>query len=412
APAPAQPEEPAPSDSEETPPPPPRGPEADAPPPHQALEHPEALAYFYEQLARVDRGEQTVVRVVHLGASMIGADDITSVLREKFQTRFGDGGAGLVLLQRYMRNYLHNWVKLEASGWESCYIGYLCKKDGFYGLGGATFFSNGGAKTELRTRKHELGDEASLVELWYLAQPGGGRITLTVDDADPVTIETRADALEDRYHKIDVARGPHTVEVKAAGHGQARAYGVVLETDGPGLVWDQFSWLGAFTKRMHGWDAAHVAGQITHRDPALVVFTFGGNDLRRVSNGKLTQAQYTAEFVEGVKNVMAGKPEASCLITSLTDRSRSLTYVIKPEHVEVIVEAQRETAKQAGCAFFDTYAAMGGGGALLRWMRQKPPLAAKDLKHLNHAGRVVVGGWMYDAILNGYAAHVKQLSAK
>ena len=46
-----------------------------------------------------------MVRVVHLGASMIGADDLPAILRAKFQTRFGDGGAGLVLLHRYMANY-------------------------------------------------------------------------------------------------------------------------------------------------------------------------------------------------------------------------------------------------------------------------------------------------------------------
>ena len=75
--------------------------------PHHPIEDPEALEYFFEQLAALDDGQDKVVRVEHLGASMIGMDDLPSIMRGKFQERFGDGGAGLVLLQRYMSNYIH-----------------------------------------------------------------------------------------------------------------------------------------------------------------------------------------------------------------------------------------------------------------------------------------------------------------
>ncbi|EDM77096.1 hypothetical protein PPSIR1_19674 [Plesiocystis pacifica SIR-1] len=376
--------------------------EGDVLTPHQAIEFPEALAPFLDALAAVDEGEQRLVRVVHMGASMIGADDLPSVLRERFQTRFGDGGAGLVLMDRYMNNYMHRWVKLEAEGWEHCYIAYKCLSDGHYGLGGTAFWSGSGATTTIRTRKHELGDEVSRFELWYLARPGGGRVELRVDEGEPVIVDTRAEAMEDRWHAIDVEQGAHSIRVRTVGHGNSRAYGVLLETDGPGVVWDQFSKLGVFTKRVLEWDAAHLAGQIRHRDPDLIVFTYGGNDLRRVANGKLTQAQYVEEYGAVVAHMRQGKPEAACLITSITDRGKSLNFDITPEHVETIVAGQREVARQAGCAFFDTYTAMGGGGSLKEWKKRSPPLAAPDLKHLNHRGRVLLGGWIYDAVIAAY----------
>ncbi len=380
--------------------------------PHQPLEFIETMAPFFDRLAVIDdaladggKPDKPIVRVVHLGASMIGNDDLPGILREKFQTRFGDGGAGLVLLQRYMPNYIHRWVKLNASGWDHCYIAYLCKKDGHYGLGGTTFWSTGGARTVIETRKHELGDEVSRFEFWYAEQPRGGKVSLRVDKEEPVVLETKADELADRYHEIDVEQGPHKIEVKAKGGGKTRAYGVVLETDGPGLVWDQFSMLGSFTKRLLGLDPDHIAGQIKHRDPDLIAFTYGGNDLRRVANKKLTGEEYKDEYVQVIERVRAGKPEAACLIIGITDRGKSLTFTILPEHVETIVEAQRAAAKQTGCAFFDTYKAMGGAGSLKKWLRKKPPLAAGDLKHLNHRGRIVFGGWVYDAIIAGYVAH-------
>lgn len=369
------------------------------------LENPGALNHFYDALTRLDDGEAEVVQVVHLGASMIGMDDLTSVLRGKFQTRFGDGGAGLVLLRRYMTNYLHRWVKLQAKRWDHCYIGYLCDKSGHYGLGGVTFFGKRGAETTITTRKHELGDEAAHFEVWYAAEPGGAKFSVQVDDGEATVIDTAADSLEDRWHAIDVEQGPHAITMRVQGNGRVRAYGMVLETRGPGIVWDQFSMLGAFTKRMHGWDTKHIAGQVAHRDPELVAFMYGGNDLRRVANGKLDQGTYAAEYLKGVNHVMAGKPSASCLIVGITDRGRSLKFEIRPKHVEVIVAAQRDVATQAGCAFFDTYTAMGGGGSLRKWKNMDPPLAAKDLKHLNHAGRERLGAWIYDAVMVGYINH-------
>ncbi len=373
--------------------------------PHQPLEFAENLDYFFDALAQVDDGEKRLVRVVHMGASMIGADDLPAVLRERFQTRFGDGGAGLVLMARYMPNYMHRWVVLEASGWDHCYLAYKCLPNGRYGIGGTAFWSGGGAQTTIRTRKKELGDEVSKFELWYEARPGGGKFEVKVDAEEPIEIDTRAEVVEDRYHEIDVDQGPHKIRVKARGHGKAKAYGVLLETDGPGIIWDQFSKLGVFTKKVLYWDADHLAGQIAHRDPDLIAFTYGGNDVRRVMLGKLDQDKYVQEYSEAIQRVRKGKPEASCLVIGMTDRGKSLEFQIEPQHVETIVAGQREAAKINGCAFFDTYTAMGGGGSLKRWMRMKPPLAAGDLKHLNHRGRVKFGGWLYDSIVAAYVAH-------
>jgi lysophospholipase L1-like esterase len=373
--------------------------------PEFELEFPENLTYFYDRLAEVDDGEKKVVTVVNLGASMIGLDGLPGVMRKHFQKRFGDGGAGLVLMQRYMPNYMHRSVKLTADGWDHCYIAFLCKKDGHYGLGGTTFWASTGASTTISTRKGELGDEVSRFELWYAADKGGGKVEMRVDSEDPVVISTSAEALEDRWHEIDVEQGPHKIRVRALGPGRVRTYGVLLENDGPGVVWDQFSMLGAFTKRMLGWNQEHIAAQIEHRDPELIVFTYGGNDSRRVALGTLTREEYAAEYTEAIRRVKAGKPEASCLIQGVHDRGKSLDYEIQGKDMQVLVEGQRDAAKASGCAFYDSYTAMGGAGSLEKWRKKSPPLAEPDMKHLNAAGREVLATWTYEAIIAGYVKH-------
>jgi lysophospholipase L1-like esterase len=187
-----------------------------------------------------------------------------------------------------------------------------------------------------------------------------------------------------------------------------RAYGVVLERDGPGVVYDAVSMIGAYTGRLRAWNDAHMAAQLAHRDPDLLVMTYGGNDLRRVVANGLTTTAYEAEYDEVLDKVRSGKPDVPCLITSVIDHGRSGQQRVEPRHVEVIVAAQRSVAARHGCAFFDTYAAMGGGGSIHRWRNAKPRLAEPDLKHLNARGHDLMGENIYRALMAGYVAYRRE----
>src|SRR5690606_24280471 len=129
-----------------------------------------------------------------------------------------------------------------------------------------------------------------------------------------------------------------------------------------------------------------IKAQIGHRDPALIVFTYGGNDLPRIGAGSLAEDGGVREACAVSEPGRAGKPEASCLVTRVIDHARAGTYTVKPEHVEIMVGAQRRVASEQGCAFFDTWAAMGGPHSIHDWLKLNPRLAEPDLKHLNRRG--------------------------
>ncbi len=400
------------------PPGPPRLPEYQAKPgdeiePHQAIEDPSgrALRHFQTALMQLDSGASPdKVRVLHLGDSTLGVDGIPHAVRTRMQARFGDGGPGLVLLKRYSLSYKPASVALRGGDdWTHCYIAYKCRGDGRYGLGGLIVSSAGGAKTTIASLPDAAtGTEFSQVELWYAASDAGGSISLEIDGELAKSIDTGVPGqleLEDRWATVAVEPGAHTLEVRATGGGKARIYGVVLEHERPGVVWDATSMIGAFTKRLLAWDPDHIAAQIAHRDPDLIVFTYGGNDLRRVVAGTLDEDGYVAEAGAVIDLVRAGKPEASCMVTAVTDHGRSGTYDVDPEHVEIMVGAQRRLAFEKGCAFFDSWTAMGGPDSLRRWLKQSPRLAEPDLKHLNHRGRELMGQWIHEALLADYVAY-------
>lgn len=377
----------------------------------RVAEHPisdptDSLQGFYRALTRTEAGEAgAITRVTHMGDSSIGMDQLPHYLRRRFQDRFGDGGTGFVLVQPHSTSYRNNTVHLRARRpWMFCYMIFRCFEDGHYGLGGVATIGSRGARTVIETREDEdYGSSASHLELWYATQRRGGRLGLRVDADEEILLDTRADEIEDRFHRMDLVPGPHRVRVRHAGGGRARAYGVVLETDGPGVVWDTLSMIGAFTRRLLEYDEEHFRGQLAARGSDLVVLGYGGNDLRRHVGRGVGIEEFQEETREVLSRVRAALPEAGCLLTGIIEHEMSGRSRIWPRHVQAVVDAQRAAAHEAGCAFFDVYSAMGGAGSYRRWMRQGR--AARDLKHLSPAGRRVVAGWIYDALVSGYIAH-------
>jgi lysophospholipase L1-like esterase len=375
----------------------------------QPIEDPKgSMRAFYEALGRTDSDTPgALTRVVHMGDSSIGLDGLPHAIRSRMQDRFGDGGAGFVLLDRYSKNYKNKAAAIRSAvGWDVCYIAYLCKKDGHYGLGGHVFRGRRGASSTISTLKEGgYGTDVSRFEVWYAAQPGGSELAVRVDGGEPKIIDTAADALEDRWEELDVEPGAHSITVESRGSGFLRAYGVVLETDGPGVVWDSLSMIGAFTKRLHGYDPTHIAVQIAHRDPHLLVLNYGGNDLRRIVTKAVTGEEYVEELRKVLSTLRTGKPSMSCLVVGVIDHGRSGSQTVEARHVDTMIEAQRKAAHAEGCAFFDTVAAMGGPGSLAKWRKRSPPLAEPDLKHLNHRGRELMGELLFKALVAGFESH-------
>ncbi len=222
-----------------------------------------------------------------------------------------------------------------------------------------------------------------------------------VDDGERTVLETRGDEQSDDWHVVEVPDGPHELDLRTIGGGESRLYGMVLEREGPGVVYDSLGMVGARARRMLGYDPAHFARQHAHRGTNLIVLGFGGND----ADDPHTPEQFERDFRRVARMVRRARPEAACLLVAPLDQAvRDERGVISTiEQVPVIVEAERRAASAEGCAFFDTYAAMGGEGSMRRWFRSTPRLAFGDYRHATPAGYTVIGNMIYKALLKGFA---------
>lgn len=368
------------------------------------LQLPSASAFdpFYEALWRTEKRESgAITRVMHMGDSSIGLDQFPHMLRGHFGRRFGNAGAGFVLMQPHSDNYRNALTGLRVRHpWDFCFIIRRCREDGHYGLGGVSFRNRGLSESEIRMRNNGPGSRADRFELWYAAQPGGGRLAVQIDGNAPVLLDTNAETLEDRWHTISLPRGKHSFRVKAAGGGPVRVYGAVIEDRGPGVVWDTLSMIGAFMRRLLGYDADHFGRQIDHRRPDMLVLNYGGNDMRRIAMARLSFPSFQGEIEAVIGLLRKHQPTLPCLLVGVNDRRRSGQQTIDDWLMHRTVETQRTAALAQGCGYFDTYRAMGGHGSFERWLRRGQ--ISHDGTHLTFDGRQIIARLLYSELMAGY----------
>lgn len=351
-----------------------------------------------------------ITRIAHYGDSTIAMDDITSTVRRRLQARFGDAGHGFMLGAKSYQPYGHrDIVHKESSGWNINPIINGGLKDGRYGYGGVHIRSSGGDWSSFGTvDTGSVGTAVSSFEIFYLAHPRGGNFTVQVDGGDKKSVSTAAEALEDRWLRIDVPDGPHEIKVRAAGGGQLRWYGIALERNVPGVVYDSLGIVGARAARLLNADKDHLAGQLKHRDLSLLVLQFGGNE---AVDRKMSMKWYRENLTQVLQHVRSGIPDVPCLFLAPLDqgerdeRGRVRTIPIVPKMVEV----QREVALEQGCGYWNTFAAMGGHGSMARWYNSKPRLAWGDFAHATPAGYKVIGNMFYKALLAEFDDYLKRV---
>ncbi|HEU4410235.1 MAG TPA: GDSL-type esterase/lipase family protein [Polyangiaceae bacterium] len=395
------------------PPPPPPAPaaarDAGAPargePPPPAFDDPtgRALDPFYEALGRVEAGAPGArARVLYYGDSIVAADWVTSTLRRKLQRRFGDAGHGFVLLANAWAGYSHRHVDRFASeGWRVSRVVGPFAEDGLYGLGGVSFVAEGaGVLAQVGTADAgEIGRAVSRFVVTYVEQPNGGDLALRVDKGEPQIVSTRGPEPAAKAVAVEAPDGPHRLEVRSAGRGRVRVFGVDLERDAPGVIVDALGIVGCRLRFLDKSDDAHWGRELARRAPALVAFAYGANESEDGSAYPMDDYERTARAVYA--QARAAVPGAACLIVGPLDRAdkEGERYVTR-KVILSMNEIQRKLAAELGCAFFDTFRQMGGKGSMGRWIQRG--LGSPDLVHPTDPGAQIIGTWLYDALLAGY----------
>lgn len=369
-----------------------------------------ALDSFYASLSRTDaHAPGAITRITHYGDSPITNDGITGTVRRLMQTRFGDAGHGFILVDRPWAWYGHDAITFApGGGWDADAFMNPKTRDGEFGLGGVSFRATGPGKYTRfgPASQGETGKNFSRMDVYYLQQPGGGQFSVDVNDRDAQVVSTSSDTTRSGFFEVKAQQsGANSFDIKSVG-GEVRLFGAVLENDGPGVVYDSLGVNGAYAGLLvSSMNQAHWIEQLQHRKPNLVVINYGTNESQYATPEQLER--YDKDLREVVRRVREALPGISILIVSPMDRGQMAPggKIITKPSIPMIVDLQRRVALATNCAFFNTYAAMGGDGTMAKWAAMPKRLVRSDLTHPTAEGAEIVGRLIYEALFDGYTKY-------
>jgi len=368
------------------------------------IENPDghALDVFFERLLRTERGDVgAVTRILHYGDSIIASDYISGSVRRRLQTRFGDAGHGFILIANPWEWYFHNDVDHGSEGeWAASRLAGPFAPDGRYGLGGVSFTSYGGGASWFGTaRRGDFGRNVGRFDLFYLEQPGGGNLELTLSGHAPERLTTRGSEKVSRVHSVRVDDGEAKLTVRATGGGPVRLFGVALERERAGVVYDALGSHAAMAVYWQRQDREHWREQMALRDPALVVLQYGTNESDLWRLDRQEYERNLAALVDELHEV-AG---ASILVVAPLDRAEARGGRLATKRVIFdLVAIQRRVSLSHGAAFWSAFDAMGGEGSMARWVRAKPQLGGGDLTHPTPLGADELGAMLAEALIGAF----------
>jgi lysophospholipase L1-like esterase len=420
-----------------------------------------ALANFFRGLANLespaaDTVELPVVHIIHFGDSHVASDYWAGELREKLQARFGDGGPGFVLPGRPWASIRYAEAKsLDGEYWRTDGL-RPGEDDGVVGLGGMSL------ESFRETNPASVLASFTQFEVLAATSPGSECLSVQVDDDDfhdltphteqvipplpapnslvpepsskflgggaadpldppapPVAAQRRRKRrkpnppvppwkpwpagapldLLDLVNSAPLAAGSHKVSVRSSCGSNARLLGVELFSGFKGIVYDTDGVNGAHLADVERPLPALRRALLQQSHPALIIVSYGTND---IGTKDFTASGFEESAFQILSKLKADVGDASILVTGPTDRGspRRRTRAFIQAAQADLQPALRRAALRAGCAYWDQQAAMGGPGAMTRWVRAG--LASYDYIHFSGLGYKKLADMLYDQLMTEY----------
>ena len=344
------------------------------------IENASALAPFLASLAEGDP-----IHILDYGDSHTASDDWANAMRTELQSRFGDGGPGFIQAGHPYRGYRRfDATGANTPGWKT--EGTMALRgDANQGLSGISISTQAAGQTVSLTAS------GAALEIFYLQQPGGGQLELTIDGQSAGSFTTDGD-LGPGHSEYTLEPGRHDLKLRTLNFAPVRLFGWALDAspeNGKGVTVETLGINGAQANVLLEWNERIWSDELNQRNPALVILEYGTNE----ANSRLwTADQYRADLTAVIERIRHSAPAVSILMIGPPDCGRFKPLL----HLDAVVAMQRDLARKLNVAFWDWRLHMGGPGIVKRWVTAG--LAQADYIHMTSEGYRMLGKMVVDAI--------------
>ncbi|HYO73920.1 MAG TPA: GDSL-type esterase/lipase family protein [Archangium sp.] len=356
-----------------------------------------ALSPFFESLdALSSRGASSPTVISAFGNSLIAGDRIVDVIREELGATFGDGGRGVLAVDRLADNGPRVRAGFARGGWEPRTLGELRRAELPFGSTGVYHR----ASAPRASSRFAL-DREPRGTVWWLDVPRAGQLSVHADGKELARTEPQGSG-QAQGLSFDIPEGARHLEVVAEGRG-AVVLGVVLQHQRPGIVLDTLGVPSADANLFLRAREDVFRAQLAERSPRLLLFILGGNEAKRLEWGRSNLAEVEEGLRTFVRRSRAAAPGSACLVVGPIDAVRGGNgpkKLAQRPYLDEVIRIERQIALAEGCAFFDIFSAMGGSGSLARFVQAG--LVHEDLVHPRGHGLDILGQLITDALLRSW----------
>ena len=357
------------------------------------------LKYFFEALKKVDN---TLVRIAHLGDSIIEGDLVSAEMRDRLQAKFGGSGVGYQALTSADTQFRVTTEHEFSDDWTAYSLFGKKSRKYEYSLNGEIFIPANGSTVNYKMRDaYKRSSTFENIRVLYY-EKDNSKISLTFDNKTEDLKLTPSPGLSE----IVKSTGGNISEVglKFFPSNSTNIVGVYLEP-AKGIELDNYPFRGNTGDALTELSTEKVAALNKLLDYKLVILQFG---LNAVSMRKSDFPKYKKELTKGIKNLKEALPETSIVLMGVSDKSKKKgsSFVTDPQ-VKELIKLQQEVVAETGIAFWNTFEAMGGENSMPKWVKSKPSYASSDFTHFNKSGADKIGEIFSKVLIDGYIEYSK-----
>jgi len=161
---------------------------------------------------------------------------------------------------------------------------------------------------------------------------------------------------------------------------------------------------GTVFGRLNSATARPMYGELNAK---LVIMQFGGNSVPFFKDS-VGVRNFTSYFKGQINRVKSMNPGAAIIVIGPSDMSKNDEGIYETyEYLPYCVSQMRKVTQEAGGAFWNLYAAMGGKNSMPSWVEKG--LAGNDHIHFTNAGSKIASQKFYEAFIAAYARWKKNL---
>lgn len=318
------------------------------------------------------------MRVVIIGDSNTEYGHITGALAALLEESCGYGGTGFVTFSAKSAQPKTDRLTLNIGTWES---GDVTTEDNWWGT------EQIDAPFGLNVTSAEPGAVLSAnfrdpgFSLYYLMQPGGGKLRLTLNGKEIAVLDTGATSKYTAKYTYTGGKDGSLNRLKIRlESGTATLFGMeTLAAEPGGGTVHNWGNAGANSQHFYHGDKTIFETALAAMEPTHVVYLIGTND-------GVDNAAFKTALVEQMNRIKEAAPAAKALLASTFDIDYENTKELMKEY---LAHAYPEAAAEAGTAYWDMHAFFGPYN----------PEQMQDGWHCNAAGGEKIAGELLKQLL-------------